>query len=175
MLEAVDLWPFAENQGGLYAGMAADTFSQGQKQLFSLARAILRRRIRSRESATAAIDFPVLVQEKGDTSVATTLQVQCDGAATRGVLLLDEVSSSVDTNMDRKMHALIKHEFAGYTIIMVSHRLDMVVDFDRVLIVDDGRVVESGSPRDFIEQEGSRFSELWAVGRYQDRGGVSLS
>ncbi|ROW01307.1 hypothetical protein VMCG_05930 [Cytospora schulzeri] len=51
VLETVGLWPFVTERGGLAAGMSPDTLSQGQKQLFSLARAILRRRIRSREVA----------------------------------------------------------------------------------------------------------------------------
>jgi ATP-binding cassette subfamily C (CFTR/MRP) protein 1 len=51
VLETVDLWAFVSSRGGLAAGVAADTLSQGQKQLFNLARAILRRRIRARELA----------------------------------------------------------------------------------------------------------------------------
>ncbi|ROW00912.1 hypothetical protein VPNG_08274 [Cytospora leucostoma] len=91
VLETVGLWSFVTERGGLAAGMIPDTFSQGQKQLFSLARAILRRRVRSREVGT----------EKNG-----------------GILLLDEVSSSVDIDTDRAMHECIKSEFQGYTIVM---------------------------------------------------------
>ncbi|KAK7747489.1 hypothetical protein SLS53_001744 [Cytospora paraplurivora] len=91
VLETVGLWSFVTERGGLAAGMVPDTFSQGQKQLFSLARAILRRRVRSREVGT----------EKNG-----------------GILLLDEVSSSVDIDTDRAMHECIKSEFQGYTIVM---------------------------------------------------------
>ncbi|KAK8115981.1 ABC multidrug transporter [Apiospora sp. TS-2023a] len=48
VLETVDLWAFVEDRGGLEAGMSAGTFSQGQRQIFSLARAVLRRRIRAK-------------------------------------------------------------------------------------------------------------------------------
>ena len=124
--------------------MASDTLSQGQKQLFSLARAILRRRIRAAEREA----------EVGNKAVAAG-----------GLLLLDEVSSSVDVDTDKLMQEIIRDEFEGYTIVMVSHRLDVVVSFfDRVVIMDRGEIVESGSPGELLEVEGSRFRELWMVG-----------
>ncbi|KAK3374230.1 P-loop containing nucleoside triphosphate hydrolase protein [Lasiosphaeria ovina] len=149
VLEAVDLWaslvdPPARGGGpGLAGPLAADALSQGQKQLFSLARAILRRRIRAR------------------TRTRTRTRAGSDDS---GILLLDEVSSSVDRDTDRAMQQIIKDEFAGYTIVMVSHRLDVVMDFDRVVVMDSGRIVETGPPRDLVELESSRFGELWMIG-----------
>lgn len=52
VLETVGLWPFVVDRGGLAAGLSSDTLSAGQKQLFSLARAVLRARIRARERRT---------------------------------------------------------------------------------------------------------------------------
>lgn len=141
-LETVALWPFVAARGGLSAPLSPDTLSQGQKQLFSLARVILRRRIRAKERA---VEFGVHVR---------------DG----GVLLLDEVSSSVDRETDEAMQRVIMDEFAGYTIVMVSHRLGMVMGFDRVVVMDAGRIVETGRPGDLVEVEGGRFRELWMVG-----------
>ncbi len=80
------------------------------------------------------------------------------------MLLLDEVSSSVDMDTDRAMQKIIHQEFEGYTIVMVSHRLEMVMDFDQVLVMDAGTVVESGAPKELVEIEGSRFRDLWLVG-----------
>ncbi|KAK0666398.1 putative multidrug resistance-associated protein [Cercophora samala] len=139
VLEVVALWQsFVAERGGLEAPMSSDTLSQGQKQLFSLARAILRRRIRARGKGR---------EKEG------------------GVLLLDEVSSSVDKDTDEAMQRIILVEFAGYTIVMVSHRLGMVMNFDRVVVMDEGRIVEDGVPTELVEQEGSRFRDLWMVGR----------
>lgn len=136
-LAAVQLASFVEDRGGLESGMNADDLSAGQKQLFSLGRAILRRRIRDR----------LTNREKSG-----------------GVLLLDEVSSSVDKVTDRAMQEIIREEFENYTIVMVSHRLEMVMDFfDRVVVLDKGAMVETGSPRELIETQGSRFGELWAI------------
>ncbi|GKU01234.1 abc transporter [Fusarium langsethiae] len=135
VLDTVRLANFVNDKGSLNAGMSAEDLSAGQKQLFSLGRAILRRRVRDRGE-----------KKQG------------------GLLLLDEVSSSVDRNTDREMQAIIRGEFENYTIIMVSHRLEMVMKyFDRVVVLDKGSVVEDGEPRELVEIEGSRFGELWAV------------
>ncbi|PYI12622.1 P-loop containing nucleoside triphosphate hydrolase protein [Aspergillus sclerotiicarbonarius CBS 121057] len=131
ILEDLDLWPLVQKQGGLTAGLSPDSLSQGQKQLFSIARAVLRRRVRSRH-----------LEPEG------------------GILLLDEVSSNVDLETDRALRKVIEREFAGYTIIMVSHRLEVVLDFDRVLVLDTGHIVEDGKPRELAGVEKSRFREL---------------
>lgn len=131
----------AEIGGDIHAGMGVDDLSAGQKQLFSLGRAILRRRMK-------------------DQSLG--------GTRRGGILLLDEVSSNVDRETDRVMQGIIREEFREYTIVMVSHRLDMVMDFfDEVVVIDKGEVVETGDPRALVVQEGSRFGQLWA---FENRG-----
>ncbi|KUJ11330.1 ABC transporter [Mollisia scopiformis] len=151
VLELVGLWPLIDQRGGLKSGMSPGSLSQGQKQLFSLARAILRRRIRSREHEA---EFGVAVGSKE--KVSTT-----EGG---GILLLDEVSSSVDQETDRLMQRIIMEEFQNYTIVMVSHRLELVMSFDIVLVMDKGSVVESGKPRELAEKEEGSFRELWMIG-----------
>jgi ATP-binding cassette subfamily C (CFTR/MRP) protein 1 len=145
VLETVGVWKFMEERGGLNEEFSADTLSQGQKQLFSLARAVLKRRIRERDYE---VDFGV------------TTSVQGRG----GILLLDEVSSSVDQDTDRAMQTVIKEEFESYTIIMVSHRLEIVMDFDTVVVMEKGGVVESRNPRTLVDTNGSRFKESWLAG-----------
>ncbi|KAF4450096.1 hypothetical protein F53441_6740 [Fusarium austroafricanum] len=137
VLNTVRLSGFVQDKGSLSADMSADDLSAGQKQLFSLGRAILRRRVRDRLAGS---------EKRG------------------GLLLLDEVSSSVDKVTDRAMQEIIRKEFESYTIVMVSHRLEMVMDFfDRVVVLDKGTVVESGRPRELVETPGSRFGDLWAI------------
>jgi ABC-type multidrug transport system fused ATPase/permease subunit len=77
-----------------------------------------------------------------------------------GILLLDEISSSVDVETERVMQEIIKNEFKGYTVIAVSHRLDMIKDYDRVIVMDTGEMVETGSPVELAEISGSRFGDL---------------
>ena len=135
-LAAVGLWQFVQERGGLEAGMSVGSLSGGQRQLLSLGRTVLRRRIRARS-----------VGIEGDHSAG-------------GILLLDEVSSSVDHETERLMQDVIKVEFRNYTVVAVSHRLDMIMGFDRVVILDKGEIQEVGKPTVLAKEEGSRFHGL---------------
>ncbi|PVH99185.1 putative ABC multidrug transporter [Periconia macrospinosa] len=77
-----------------------------------------------------------------------------------GILLLDEVSSSVDRETERQVQHIIKAAFKNYTVIAISHRLDMIMDFDRVAVMDAGEIVEVGVPLELAAHPGSRFGEL---------------
>ena len=140
VLVAVDLWQFIQERGGLNSGMNAGTLSAGQRQLMSLGRALLRRRVRARELGFGG------------------------GGSEGWILLLDEVSSSVDHETERVMQEIIKAEFKEYTVVAVSHRLDMIMDFDRVIVMDIGEVVEVGNPMALAKEEGSRFGDLVRAG-----------
>ena len=149
-LEAVGLWDTVSSRGGLASPMSADILSQGQKQLFSLARAVLRARVKSR-----------ICQRAG----GNTSSCQKEGERPGGILLLDEMSSSVDAETDEAMQRVVRSMFGAYTIVAVAHRLDSILDFDRVLVMDGGSVVEEGNPKALLEEQGSRFGELWKSGR----------
>ncbi|PKX93791.1 putative ABC multidrug transporter [Aspergillus novofumigatus IBT 16806] len=145
VLKAVRLWGFVQERAeGLHAPVTAGTLSAGQRQLFSLGRAVLRARIRLRSTSSSP--------EEGSDS-------QDQG----GILLLDEVSSSVDRETERMMQEIIRAEFRHYTIIAVSHRLEMIMDFNRVVVMDRGEVVEVGDPAALKGAPGSRFGELVAA------------
>ncbi|CCF34126.1 ABC transporter [Colletotrichum higginsianum] len=167
VLETVRLWELVRDQGGLGASMNADTLSQGQKQLYSLARAVLRKRVRMREFSASAGDLYVAsarpLAGKEDIELQSTPSTD-QGSHCGGFLILDEFSSSVDAETEQKMQQIIWNEFKGYTILMISHRLDMVMKFDRVVVLDSGKVVEQGVPQELVEREDSWFKRLWTMG-----------
>ncbi|GKZ21921.1 hypothetical protein AbraIFM66951_007309 [Aspergillus brasiliensis] len=151
VLEAVRLWEFVQERAeGLLAPVTAGMWSAGQRQLFSLGRAVLRAKIRQRAQSSSL--FP-------DDDDAGSNHAAQGG----GILLLDEVSSSVDRETERMMQEIIRAEFRTYTIIAVSHRLEMIMDFDRVVVMDRGEVVEVGNPVALKEASGTRFGELVAA------------
>ncbi|RGP69666.1 ABC multidrug [Fusarium sporotrichioides] len=143
VLERVQLWRFIEGRGGLEATMSTGAFSQGQKQLFSLACAVLRRRVRARH-----------------------LGYDSDNCSEGGVLLMDEVSSSVDRETERVMQQVIRDEFSNYTIVAITHRLDMVLDFDTVVVMNKGKIVERGNPKMLSQDSSTEFGDLWKTGNY---------
>lgn len=141
VLVAVKLWNFVQERGGLEAGMSPGTLSAGQRQLLSLGRALLRRRKRAQSLGIGG------------------------GGSEGGILLLDEVSSSVDHETERLMQDIIRVEFINYTVVAVSHRLDMIMDFDRVIVMDKGDIVEAGKPSILAGENGTRFGELVRAAR----------
>lgn len=145
VLQLVGLEILAPESIGLEMSLRPESLSGGQKQLFSLARTVLRgrARFRGRHSWTQSHR----------------------GEKVGGILLLDEVSASVDKQTEQIMHHIIMEEFAAYTIIMVAHHLDMVMDFDTVLVMEQGRVVERGQPKVLVAKENSHFGQLWTAGR----------
>lgn len=70
-------------------------------------------------------------------------------------------SCSVDTETDAKVQQLIRSEFQDYTIIMIAHRLSSLVDFDRVAVLDGGKLVEFGSPAELLREGSGHFARLY--------------
>jgi ABC-type multidrug transport system fused ATPase/permease subunit len=81
------------------------------------------------------------------------------------VLILDEATSSLDIPSERLVQRALRTLLADRTAVIIAHRLSTVEIADRVLIVDDGRIVEDGSPAELIASPASRYRELhqaWA-------------
>ena len=70
-------------------------------------------------------------------------------------MVLDEATASVDRRTDQLLQETLQKEFSGATILAVAHRLDTVIDYDLVLVLGRGRVLEFGTPSDLIRAGGS--------------------
>ncbi|KAL6807735.1 P-loop containing nucleoside triphosphate hydrolase protein [Trichoderma sp. SZMC 28013] len=122
---AVDLWTVIDSRGGLDATFEEDMLSHGQKQLFFLARAVLKK--------------------------------DCGK-----VVLLDEASSSLDKETEQMVRTIINTHFKNHTVVSIAHHLETILDFDRVVVMDKGRVVEVGPPRELLQAAGhGKFKALW--------------
>ncbi|KAF2837197.1 P-loop containing nucleoside triphosphate hydrolase protein [Patellaria atrata CBS 101060] len=87
------------------------------------------------------------------------------------IVVLDEATSSVDAATDALMQRILRTRFADRTIIAIAHRLDTILDFDRVVVMDAGRIAEVGDPRTLMDTDGSMFRGLVEVqGRTKARG-----
>ena len=78
------------------------------------------------------------------------------------ILILDEATSAVDTETEALIQASLQEFAADRTTFVIAHRLSTVRDADRVLVLDDGRVVEDGSHEALLGTDGL-YANLWRV------------
>jgi ABC-type multidrug transport system fused ATPase/permease subunit len=76
------------------------------------------------------------------------------------VLLLDEATASVDVATDALIQKTIRAEFADATVITIAHRLNTVMDSDRIMVLEAGRVVEFDAPPALLRNKEGAFSAL---------------
>ncbi|XP_022879360.1 ABC transporter C family member 2-like isoform X2 [Olea europaea var. sylvestris] len=100
---------------------AGENFSVGQRQLLSLARALLRR---------------------------------------SKILVLDEATAAVDVRTDALIQKTIREEFKSCTMLIIAHRLNTIIDCDRILLLDAGQVVEYDTPEMLLQNVESAFSKM---------------
>ena len=82
--------------------------------------------------------------------------------------MADVQLNSVDRQTETVVQQIVRDEFRNHTVVSIAHRLDTIVDFDRVVVLEKGCLVEEGSPRELLELPGSRFKALWDASRRQD-------
>jgi ATP-binding cassette subfamily B protein len=80
-------------------------------------------------------------------------------------LILDEASSSLDAPMERLVQSALKTVLARRTSVIIAHRLSTVEIADRVLVIDGGRIVEDGPPRDLLARGAGHYASLHAAWR----------
>lgn len=69
------------------------------------------------------------------------------------ILVLDEATANVDLETDQLIQTTIRKRFNSCTVLTIAHRLNTVMDSDKVLVMDDGQCVEFGDPRKLILEE----------------------
>lgn len=78
------------------------------------------------------------------------------------IMVLDEATSAVDMSTDALIQQSIRSEFGrnSTTLLVIAHRLSTIADFDRILVMDAGKAVEFGAPRELMGIEGGVFRSL---------------
>jgi len=76
------------------------------------------------------------------------------------ILVLDEATAAVDAATDALIQRTIRDEFAHCTVLTIAHRLNTIIDSDRILVLDAGRKVEFGSPAELLSRPAGTFSSM---------------
>ncbi|KAG0073119.1 hypothetical protein BGZ89_011501 [Linnemannia elongata] len=76
------------------------------------------------------------------------------------VVILDEATASVDLATDSLIQKAIRVDFSDSTVITIAHRLNTVIDYNRILVMDRGQVAEYDTPRDLLKDRQSLFSKM---------------
>jgi ATP-binding cassette subfamily B protein len=77
------------------------------------------------------------------------------------VLILDEATSSLDSESERYVQEALWRLMAGCTALVVAHRLSTIAHLDRIVVVDGGRIVESGTHRELLDSGPGLYRTLW--------------
>ncbi|TFK34287.1 multidrug resistance-associated ABC transporter [Crucibulum laeve] len=114
-------------------------------------------------------DLDSTVSEGGENFSTGEKQLLCMARAIlkrSKILVMDEATASVDYATDELIGKTIRQEFADSTILTIAHRLRTVIDYDRVMLLDQGRIVEFDRPSVLLNDSSSKFYALCkATGR----------
>ena len=76
------------------------------------------------------------------------------------ILLFDEATSALDSKTEKEIQASLREVSANRTTIVIAHRLSTIVDADQIIVLDNGRLIESGRHAELLARDG-RYAEMW--------------
>ena len=82
------------------------------------------------------------------------------------ILILDEATSALDSESEQVVQENLSKVMEGRTVIAIAHRLSTLAAMDRIVVIDHGRIVESGTQQELIDK-GGLFARFW---KFQSQG-----
>ena len=70
------------------------------------------------------------------------------------ILILDEATASLDSESEKMVHSAIDNIIKNRTVIIIAHRLSTIINADKILVMNDGKIVESGSHNELLKNNG---------------------
>ncbi len=79
------------------------------------------------------------------------------------ILILDEATSSLDSHSEMLIQDALNTLMAGKTTIVIAHRLSTIQKMDRIIVIDNGKIIEEGSHNDLLKNSDSLYKKLWTL------------
>ena len=109
----------------------------------------------------SSLDSKVL--ENGSNMSLGERQLMCMGRAilrNSKILVLDEATAAIDMATDEVIQQALRDKCNGRTILTIAHRLNTILDYDKVCVLGDGRVLEYDSPQSLTADASSHFASM---------------
>ncbi|KKL72983.1 hypothetical protein LCGC14_2079480, partial [marine sediment metagenome] len=78
------------------------------------------------------------------------------------ILILDEATSALDNESEKRIQEVVQNLSGNLTIIQIAHRLSTVKGADRIYVIDEGRIVESGTFQELLDKQGY-FFDMYSI------------
>jgi ATP-binding cassette, subfamily C (CFTR/MRP), member 1 len=108
------------------------------------------------------------VAEYGENLSVGTRQILCLARALLKkpkILILDEATASVDYANDQLIQTTIRDQFKESTVLTIAHRIETIMDYDRIMVLDAGELKEFDTPEQLLQNPNSLFTKLAKAGK----------
>jgi ABC-type multidrug transport system fused ATPase/permease subunit len=78
------------------------------------------------------------------------------------ILILDEATSALDSEVEAEIQTALKRVMRDKTVIAIAHRLSTIAEMDRIVVIQDGRIVENGTHQVLLKA-GGLYAMLWSL------------
>jgi ATP-binding cassette subfamily C (CFTR/MRP) protein 1 len=76
------------------------------------------------------------------------------------IIVMDEATANIDLETDEQIQKSLRENFKTSTLITIAHRINTIIDYDRIIVMDAGEVAEVGTPEDLLARDDSIFADL---------------
>ncbi|CAG8797253.1 16800_t:CDS:2, partial [Racocetra persica] len=76
------------------------------------------------------------------------------------VVIMDELTASIDYDIDCKIQKTIREEFKDSTLLYITHRIETIMDYDKILVLDNGKIIEFDNPYTLLQNLDSELRKI---------------